>query len=69
MATQKQSRNNKKVTVGEGRASQKVRTADELELLSMILAEDPPLRERVLRLLEQQLGKRELIKLGNSNGE
>ena len=66
MATTRKPREKKKTEVGAGQASQKVRTSDDLEMLSMILAEDPPLRERVLRLLELQLGKRTLIKVGTN---
>lgn len=41
----------------------KVRSTNDLQLLAMILDEDPLLRERVLRFLEGQLGKRALIKV------
>jgi len=43
----------------------KVRTNNDLLLISMILDADPPLRERVLYYLEQQLGKRALLKVGD----
>ena len=43
----------------------KIRTNNDLLLISMILDGDPPLRERVLHYLEQQLGKRALLKVGD----
>jgi hypothetical protein len=45
----------------------KVRTTNDLQLVSMILDEDPLLREKVLRLMEQQLGKRQLVKAGGDS--
>jgi hypothetical protein len=46
----------------------KIRTTNDLLLVSMILDGDPPLRERVLHYLEQQLGKRSLLKVGEDPG-
>jgi hypothetical protein len=39
----------------------KVRTSDDLQLLSMILDENPALRQKVLRYVEMQLGKKERL--------
>jgi hypothetical protein len=36
------------------------RIEDELELLNVILAENPALRQRVMRVIEKQLGKQRL---------
>jgi hypothetical protein len=42
----------------------KVRSNNDLKLISLILDGDPALRERVLRFMELHLGKKELIKVG-----
>lgn len=36
------------------------RTSDDLELFQIILEENPPLRQRILRTIEKQLGKQRL---------
>ncbi|MEY4063912.1 MAG: hypothetical protein RIR26_120 [Pseudomonadota bacterium] len=36
------------------------RVEDELELLNLILAENPALRQRVMRVIEKQVGKQRL---------
>ena len=40
----------------------KLRTTNDLLLLSMILDEDIPLRERVMRFMEAQLGKSQVVR-------
>jgi len=37
-----------------------IRVEDEFELLNIILAENPALRQRVMRAIEKQLGKQRL---------
>ncbi len=43
----------------------KIRTTNDLLLISMILDDDPYLRERVLAILEQHMGRRKLLKVGD----
>jgi hypothetical protein len=43
---------------GEKPKSKRIRTTDDLELIKIILEENPPLKTRVLYFLETFLGKR-----------
>lgn len=41
----------------KGPGGKKIRTSDDLELLRIILDDNGPLRDRVLRFIEKSLGK------------
>lgn len=63
MPRESASKGKKPTGPAEPRRGYKVRSTNDLQLLSMILDEEPLLRERVLRFLEAQLGKRVAVKV------
>jgi hypothetical protein len=58
-------RDEKKTGKKEKVGGYKIRTTNDLLLISMVLDEDPVLRDRVVTFLEHQLGKRALIKVND----
>lgn len=56
-------RDEKKQEKIEKKGGYRIRTTNDLLLVSMVLDEDPALRERVVTFLEHHLGKRKLMKV------